>query len=181
MQLRVSIHQEMMNKEAKPSQGWSPQLAELNFLMKWVAAGHGWCATHFVGRHRLAENARGSNVVVVDIDGDTTLLDFWNAPTALSWCAATYTSCSHTEESHRFRALFPLGLELQTTAQHKAAYHFIVSRLLADLGIERLKDNCGEKPERLWYGNTKALTWCLPRFSQPSRLKLTLSILSSLI
>ena len=148
-----------MNKEAKPSQGWSPQLAELNFLMKWVAAGHGWCATHFAGRHRLADNARGSNVVVVDIDGDTTLLDFWNAPTALSWCAATYTSCSHTEESHRFRALFPLGLELQTTAQHKAAYHFIVSRLLADLGIERLKDNCGEKPERLWYGNTKALTW----------------------
>ena len=159
MKLRVSIHQEMMNKEAKPSQGWSPQLAELKFLMKWVAAGHGWCATHFVGRHRLAENARGSNVVVVDIDGDTNLLDFWNAPTALSWCAATYTSCSHTEESHRFRALFPLGLELQSTAQHKAAYHFIVSRLLADLGIERLKDNCGEKPERLWYGNTNALTW----------------------
>ena len=158
MKLKVSIHQEMMNKEAKPSQGWSPQLADLNFLMKWVEAGHGWCATHFVNRHRLAENARGSNVVVVDIDGDTTLDHFWNAPTALNWCAATYTSCSHTEESHRFRALFPLGLELQSTAQHKAAYHFIVSRLLADLGIERLKDNCGEKPERLWYGNTNALT-----------------------
>jgi len=148
----------MMNKEAKPSQGWSPQLAELKFLMNWVAAGHGWCATHFVGRHRLSDNARGSNVVVVDIDGDTTLDHFWNSPTALDWCAATYTSCSHTEDSHRFRALFPLGLELQTTAQHKAAYHFIVSRLLADLGIERLNDNCGEKPERLWYGNTNALT-----------------------
>ena len=158
MQLRVSIHQEMMNKEVKPSQGWSPQLFELKSLMKWVEAGHGWCATHFVNRHRLAENARGSNVVVVDIDGDTTLDHFWNAPTALNWCAATYTSCSHTEESHRFRALFPLGLELQSIAQHKAAYHFIVDRLLADLGIERLKDNCGEKPERLWYGNTNALT-----------------------
>lgn len=158
MQLKVSIHQEMMNKEAKPSQGWSPQLFELKSLMKWVEAGHGWCATYFVNRHRLADNARGSNVVVVDIDGDTTLDHFWNAPTALNWCAATYTSCSHTEESHRFRALFPLGLELQSAAQHKAAYHFIVSRLLADLGIERLKDNCGEKPERLWYGNTNALT-----------------------
>ncbi len=147
-----------MNKEVKPSQGWSPQLAELKFLMKWVEAGHGWCATHFVDRHRLADNARGSNVVVVDIDGDTTLDNFWSAQTALNWCAATYTSCSHTEESHRFRALFPLGHDLQSPAQHKAAYHFIVSRLLADLGIERLKDNCGEKPERLWYGNTNALT-----------------------
>ena len=32
----------------------------------------------------------------------------------------------------------------------------MVNRLLADLGFETLKDNCGQKPERLWYGNTKA-------------------------
>ena len=28
--------------------------------------------------------------------------------------------------------------------------------MLADLGFERLKDNCGQKPERLWFGNTEA-------------------------
>jgi predicted P-loop ATPase len=32
----------------------------------------------------------------------------------------------------------------------------IVNRLLQELGLDELKDNCGQKPERLWYGNTKA-------------------------
>ena len=41
-------------------------------------------------------------------------------------------------------------------SEHRGAYWLIVNRLLADLGFERLKDNCGQKPERLWYGNTKA-------------------------
>ena len=157
MKLRVSIHQEMHNKETKPAHGWSPQAATLQFLMKWVCAGHGWCATHFLNRHRLAENARGSNLVVVDVDGDTTLDDFWNTPTALSWCAATYTSFSHTEEAHRFRALFPLGHELTSAAQHKGAYFLVADRLQADLGLESWHDHCGQKPERLWYGNSNAL------------------------
>ena len=157
MKLRVSIHQETQNKETKPAHGWSPQAATLQFLMKWVAAGHAWCATHFTHRHRLAENARGSNLVVVDVDGDTTLDDFWNTPTALSWCAATYTSFSHTDEAHRFRALFPLGHELNSAAQHKAAYFLVANRLMADLGLESWNDHCGQKPERLWYGNSNAL------------------------
>ena len=66
------------------------------------------------------------------------------------------TSSSHTEAEHRFRALFPLSIELTTTSQHRGAYWLIVNRLLADLGIESLADNCGQKPERLWYGNTNA-------------------------
>ena len=32
----------------------------------------------------------------------------------------------------------------------------ITNRLLADLGLDKLKDNCGQKPERLWFGNQKA-------------------------
>ena len=49
------------------------------------------------------------------------------------WCAATYTSSSHTEEEHRFRAIFPLSMELADPAQHRGAYWLIVNRLLADL------------------------------------------------
>ena len=52
--------------------------------------------------------------------------------------------CSHLERT------------LDTLAEHKGAYWLVVNRLLADLGFETLKDNCGQKPERLWYGNTKA-------------------------
>ena len=115
---------------------------------------YGWCATHFVDRHRLADNASGSNMIVIDIDGDTTLDKFWETTTAKEWCLATYTSASHTEQEHRFRAIFALETDLESTRQHRGAYWLIVNRLLADLGLDELKDNCGQKPERLWYGNT---------------------------
>ena len=80
-------------------------------------------------RHRLTENSCGSNVIVIDIDGDTTLARFWQTDTARNWCLATYTSSSHTEEEHRFRALFPLERELQTVSEHRGAYWLIVNRL----------------------------------------------------
>ena len=117
-------------------------------------AGYGWCATHFHERHRKSDNAAGSNLVVIDFDGDTRLDTFWATTTAKDWCLATYTSASHSDKEHRFRALFALEKELETTAQHRGAYWLIVNRLLADLGLDELKDNCGQKPERLWYGST---------------------------
>ena len=107
-----------------------------------------------------ADNAAGSNVVVIDFDGDTNLDAFWATTTANEWCLATYTSASHTEKEHRFRALFALGKDLDTTAQHRGAYWLIVNRLLADLGLDELKDNCGQKPERLWYGKYRLCNSC---------------------
>ena len=156
MKLRISVHKDCRNKEKQPAQGWLNIEESLSWLQGWVGAGYGWCATHFVGRHRRVDNASGSNLVVVDIDGDTTLDAFWDTDTACNWCVATYTTASHTEAEHRFRALFPLGLQLQSTSQHRGAYWLVVNRLSADLGIETIKDNCGQKPERLWYGNTNA-------------------------
>ena len=94
---------------------------------------------------------------MLDIDGDTTLDAFWATTTAKTWCAATYTSSSHTDTKHRFRAIFPLALEMETIGQHKGAYWLIVDRLMIELGIDKLEDNCGQKPERLWYGNTNAV------------------------
>ena len=141
----------------KVAKGWSNIFEEASWLEGWVKAGYGWAATHFANRHRLSENSCGSNLIVIDIDGDTTLARFWQTDTARQWCLATYTSSSHTEQEHRFRALFPLERELQTVSEHRGAYWLVVNRLLADLGFDRLKDNCGQKPERLWYGNTAAV------------------------
>ena len=156
MKLRIAVHKDCRNKEKQPAHGWLNIEESLTWLRGWVEAGYGWCATHFVGRHRRVDNASGSNLVVVDIDGDTTLEKFWATDTARNWCVATYTTASHTESEHRFRALFPLGMQLQSTSQHRGAYWLVVNRLFADLGIETIKDNCGQKPERLWYGNTNA-------------------------
>ena len=157
--LKIAVHRDCKNKTnpQKVAKGWLNINEDVHWLEGWVKAGFGWCSTHFADRHRLTENSCGSNVIVIDIDGDTTLARFWQTDTARAWCSATYTSSSHTEEEHRFRALFPLGRELQTVSEHRGAYWLVVNRLLADLGLERLKDNCGQKPERLWFGNTAAV------------------------
>ena len=138
--------------------------------MGWVASGYGWCATHFHEKHRLADNSAGSNLVVIDFDGDTSLDTFWATDTAKQWCAGTYTSASYTEDEHRFRALFPLAIDLESSGQHRGAYWLIVNRLLADLGLTELKDNCGQKPERLWYGNQKTQTRMNPGAEVPDFL-----------
>ena len=156
MKLRIAVHKTCKNKQSKPARDWQNILEDIDWLLGWVQNGYGWCATHFKARHRKADNSAGSNMVVIDFDGDTTLARFWSTDTARQWCAATYTSASHTESEHRFRALFPLSKELPSTAEHKGAYWLIVNRLLAELQLNELADNCGQKPERLWFGNTNA-------------------------
>lgn len=157
--LKIAVNKNCQNKQNPQlvAKGWKNIFVDIDWLLKWVNAGYGWCATHFHERHRCSDNSAGSNLVVIDFDGDTTLDAFWDTTTAKQWCIATYTSASHSEQEHRFRALFPLALDLETTAQHKGAYWLIVNRLLAELNLEVLKDNCGQKPERLWYGNTNTV------------------------
>ena len=157
--LKVAVNKNCQNKSNPQlvARGWSNVLVSVEWLLGWVQNGYGWCATHFREKHRCADNAAGSNMVVIDFDGDTTLEKFWATTTAKDWCIATYTSASHTEKEHRFRALFPLGADLETTMQHRGAYWLIVNRLLAELELRELKDNCGQKPERLWYGHTNAV------------------------
>jgi len=158
LKLKLAVNKGCLNKTNPQdvAHGWLNIQEPVTWLEGWVKAGYGWCSTHFANRHRLTDNACGSNVIVIDIDGDTTLARFWSTTTARQWCAATYTSSSHSEQEHRFRAIFPLAMELESVAQHRGAYWLVVNRLLADLGLDKLKDNCGQKPERLWFGNQKA-------------------------
>ena len=158
MKLRLAVNKGCVNKTNPNSvaSGWLNIEEDIHWLERWVTEGFGWCATHFADRYRLSENSRGSNLVVIDIDGDTTLEKFWECDTVKQWCACTYTSASHTPEEHRFRALFPCEIQLTTVSQHRAAYWLVVNRLLVELGLDSLKDNCGQKPERLWYGNQSA-------------------------
>ena len=170
MKLRIAVNKNCKNKQSQPAHDWLNINETLEWLQGWVSSGYGWCATHFVDRHRRQDNAVGSNLVVVDIDGDTTIARFWQTDTARNWCVATYTSASHTEEENRFRALFPLEKLLESASEHKGAYWLVVNRLIADLGFETLKDNCGQKRERLWYGNTNADWIVNPGAAVPSFL-----------
>ena len=125
MKLKIAVNKRCKNKTnpQKVAKDWLNINESIEWLEGWVQAGYGWCATWFADRHRLTENSQGSNVIVIDIDGDTTLARFWMSDTARAWCAATYTSSSHTESEHRFRAIFPLDRELQSVSQHLSLIH----------------------------------------------------------
>ena len=79
MKLKISVHKSCKNKAnpQKVARGWSNIYEDITWLLGWVQHGYGWTATHFIDKHRKAENACGSNLVVIDFDGDTTLEDFW--------------------------------------------------------------------------------------------------------
>lgn len=78
MKLRISVNDGCVNKTnpEQVAEGWINIEEPIHWLEKWVKAGYGWCATHFADRYRLAVNCRGSNLIVADIDGDTTLARF---------------------------------------------------------------------------------------------------------
>ena len=64
-------------------------------------------------------------------------------------------------QANRARAPVPSTISsressLIALAEHRGAYWLIVNRLLAELELQELADNCGQKPERLWFGNSKA-------------------------
>ena len=168
MNLRIAVHSGAFNKELRGDigTGWKNRTATLDQLVAWVKGkGHCWFAswTNHPEKRRQVAHCDKSNVVVLDIDGDCSLEQFWQTTTAKDWCALTYTTASHmvVDEKHpvaepRFRAIFPLGRMLTSVAEHKGAYLLISSRLLADLGLESLRDSAGLTPERIWYGNTGA-------------------------
>ena len=84
--MKVSVNKSCLNKQNPQlvAKGWKNVFVDLDWLLKWVASGYGWSATHFVDRHRKAENVDGSNMIVLDFDGDTSLANFWATPEGLS-------------------------------------------------------------------------------------------------
>ncbi len=156
MKLKVATHERGNNKTNPQylSKGWQNRWLTSAELASWVLEGKAWSGTHFSEGKRAEANADGSNCIVFDFDGELQLDDFWTTTTAQEWCCLTYTSFSSTPEINRFRAVFPLdGIPLSTSWEHRAVYNFIQLKLSKELGIEFI-DDCGQKPERLWYGNS---------------------------
>lgn len=137
-------------RRVEASQRWQNQELTALELIDWISSGKAWVACHLAGGTRKEESAGVSDLIVLDVDGDITLNDFWAIPSVSRHCLFTATSCSHTPEEHRFRAVFRCERH-NDPRLHRAIYH----QLLAALGL-KLKDNSGEKPERLWFGNTAA-------------------------
>ena len=143
-------HNKTGNFPAEKATPWLNQELTPLELVDWISTGHAWLACHLIDGVRREESAGSSDLIVLDIDGDLSLDAFWAIGSAARHCLFTATSCSHSESEHRFRAVFRCERH-DDPRLHKAIYH----QLLAALGL-KLKDNSGEKPERLWYGNDQA-------------------------
>lgn len=76
------------------------------------APGMHWVNHHLNGGYRNNENCHpGFNLLVLDVDGGTTLA---NAKSLLTgFKALYYTTKRHTEDANRFRILLPMNYELQ--------------------------------------------------------------------
>lgn len=132
-------------------------------LLSHIQHGGAWVGctlgSHPQGKDgwRHSDVAGNANLLVLDFDGDYSLDDFWAKPFNQRHCLFTYTTCSHQkiDEKHpeaqdRFRALY-------LCEEHESELHpYLYNELLLQLDY-KLKDNSGEKPERLWYGNDKAV------------------------
>ena len=52
MKLRIAVNKNCKNKQSQPAHDWFNINETLEWLQGWVSSGYGWCATHFVDRHR---------------------------------------------------------------------------------------------------------------------------------
>jgi hypothetical protein len=150
----IAVHNGHHNKTSKEQFGaveksasWGNQDLTPQDLAEWIRSGKAWVGCHLAGCERDEDHVGACNLLVLDVDGDLTLEAFWANPLVQRHCLFTATSCSHTDEEHRFRAVFRCD-EHNGPALHRALYHQWLERL----GLS-LKDNGGEKPERLWFGN----------------------------
>ena len=178
----VSVHDGFHNKTRprRPKQsrddGWLSGELSFDGLIAHISLGHAWTACelgpadpqahdlsetseHQGGAWRHESTADRWNLIVLDVDGDLSLEEFWSKPLVQRHCLCTYTTCSHskstggdTQGPDRYRAIFQADAvysEQQDPGLHHGLYH----QWLDHLGLE-LTDNSGEKAERLWYGNS---------------------------
>lgn len=171
--LHVSLHPSFFNKERRGDEHqWQPTALTLAQLLEHVSAGRAFVACELSGQQRNTESYVRSNLLILDLDGDLDLDDFWQNPAVLRHCAATYTSCSHGDQAKqekdgapsadRFRALFVFGETFNTTEEHGSAYDWIISQV----GFAP-RDPSGRKATQYWAGNSAAVIRTNPTAASP--------------
>ena len=139
---------------------WSPELAfnyspekgpwdQLDKLFK--APGLNWCNHQFVNGHRCNDHAiPGFNMVVVDVDGTSTI----NTVQELfkEYKYILYTTKRHgVDGKDRFRLVFPLNYELKLNLDD---YKEFMNNVFKWLPFET--DECANQASKKWLANDKA-------------------------
>lgn len=67
-----------------------------------------FASTWFMNKKRCKANAKGSGLVVLDIDHGQTIDDTWDIVEDLDIAALLYSTASHRDDHHKFRLCIPL-------------------------------------------------------------------------
>ena len=123
------------------------------------------------GCERQNDNALASALLVFDLDGDATLEVLKATAFAKTKAMAMTTSARHLRVEvdgvlqHRLRLFLVIEGGVVQLFFDNPLYRnpfwlleevraALLTELCSDLGIEKLVDECGSDPARLWYGNT---------------------------
>ena len=106
-----------------------------------------WANHHFKGGHRTAENTQsGFNMLVLDVDGGTTLQAAHEL--LADYTFMTYTTKRHTDEENRFRLILPINYKLMLDGEE---YKEFMSNILNWLPFK--VDESANQRERKWLAN----------------------------
>jgi len=102
---------------------------------------------------RSNSNFECSDLFAIDIDSGLRLDEAFSIP-EIKRALMVYTTCSHTEERHRFRIIFPLHCGVTQADEMRAVTSYYIKIFGSDA-------NCSD-PARGFYGNRNAKIWLLP-------------------
>ena len=116
-----------------------------------LADGYNFVNHHLDEGHRSDDNVQGEcNFMVIDCDGEVTVQQF--AKMMEGTLCYMYTTKSHTQEQHRFRAIIPLKYHLKLS---KLDYKEFVNNFYQDLPYN-IKDDGGNQRSKKWMCNAGA-------------------------
>ena len=142
-----AIHDKPVRFDPSYSKDWEAFTGELLDLQNHVSAGGAFIPALMTSTRRSSAAFKSSELAVVDVDHGLTIADFRAHPLAQHACWL-YTTCSHSENEHRFRVCFRLPHAISSAEVYKA----LTTILIRSIGGDRAcSDAC-----RLYYGNSEA-------------------------
>jgi hypothetical protein len=145
--LNFSLHPKIINKSPNinlSATGWEHIEGTVEQLIEAVTDwGMAFSYVYEDGK-RAVSNFIGTDVVAVDIDGGWNLYRFLEHDLIKKQCSFVYTTPSHTQEEHRFRAVFVLPRTITTSSELTRVSNGLIRRFLSDPAT---KDAA-----RVWFG-----------------------------
>jgi hypothetical protein len=155
-----SYNERLINKNSRKdtdafANGWVHVTGTVKILLDVIKSGMAY-SVWFRDGIRKTENFVGSNLVSIDVDGANQIDIAIAHEFSQKHLTALYTTCSHTEQEHRFRLMFRLERVIESSEDYR--------NILRALRIMYSGDRAAAEPARLFYGNDQAQAQSWDRF-----------------